>query len=80
MIKGKSGKWQAITNLDAFPHAEDHLTQKTSSGAAGTILRHNFWRRQSMLSFASVYAAALGAVSCEARCFWLVVLQTVANE
>ena len=80
MIKGKSGKWQAITNLDAFPHAEDHLTETTSSGATGTILRYNFRRRQSMLSFASVYAAALGAVFCEARCLRLVILQTVAKD
>lgn len=31
----RSGKWAAIKNLDAFPRAEDHLMQKTSSGAAG---------------------------------------------
>jgi hypothetical protein len=30
----RSGKWAAIKNLDAFPRAEDHLMQKTSSGAA----------------------------------------------
>lgn len=27
-------KWQVIKNLDAFPRAEEHLLQKTSSGAA----------------------------------------------
>lgn len=30
----RTGRWQAIKNLDAFPRAEDHLMQKTSSGAA----------------------------------------------
>ncbi|CAI5521043.1 unnamed protein product, partial [Closterium sp. Naga37s-1] len=30
------GKWGAISKLHAFPKAEDHLTQKTLSGAIGT--------------------------------------------
>lgn len=30
------GVKQAIRSLDAFPRAEDHLMQKTQSGAFGT--------------------------------------------
>jgi hypothetical protein len=30
------GLKQALKNFDAFPRAEEHLTQKTSSGAIGT--------------------------------------------
>eukprot|EP00899_Mesostigma_viride_P021692 jgi/Mesvir1/29524/Mv07019-RA.1 len=33
----KRTKWQAISKLDAFPRTEEHLTQKTSSGALVTI-------------------------------------------
>ncbi|CAI5521234.1 unnamed protein product [Closterium sp. Naga37s-1] len=32
------GKWGAISKLHAFPKAEDHLTQKTLSGAIVTLL------------------------------------------
>ncbi|CAK9229104.1 unnamed protein product [Sphagnum troendelagicum] len=31
-------RFQAIRNLDAFPRAQDHLVQKTSSGAAVSII------------------------------------------
>jgi hypothetical protein len=33
--KMSKSRWQMIKNLDAFPRAEEHLMQKTSSGAAG---------------------------------------------
>jgi hypothetical protein len=32
------GMKQVIKNLDAFPRAEDHLLQKTQSGALGNPL------------------------------------------
>ncbi|KAF3947979.1 hypothetical protein CMV_025965, partial [Castanea mollissima] len=31
--KGEMGMKQAIKSIDAFPRAEDHLLQKTQSGA-----------------------------------------------
>lgn len=31
-------KLQALKHLDAFPRAEDHLLQKTQSGAVGMLL------------------------------------------
>lgn len=33
--KGEMGMKQAIKSIDAFPRAEDHLLQKTQSGALG---------------------------------------------
>lgn len=40
--KGKMGVKQAIKSLDAFPRAEDHLLQKTQSGALGDELSFFF--------------------------------------
>lgn len=34
----KTGVRQALKNLDAFPRAEEHLLQKTRSGALGISL------------------------------------------
>lgn len=34
----KMGVKQALKSLDAFPRAEEHLLQKTQSGAFGNIL------------------------------------------
>jgi endoplasmic reticulum-Golgi intermediate compartment protein 3 len=31
-------RFQALKNFNAFPHAEDHLLQKTFSGAIGVLL------------------------------------------
>lgn len=37
-FKKKMGvKFQALRNLDAFPRAEEHLLQKTKSGAVGNL-------------------------------------------
>uniref|UniRef100_A0A803QIJ1 Endoplasmic reticulum-Golgi intermediate compartment protein 3 n=2 Tax=Cannabis sativa TaxID=3483 RepID=A0A803QIJ1_CANSA len=38
LLKGKMGLKQAIKSLDAFPRAEDHLLQKTQSGALVSIV------------------------------------------
>ncbi|KAF4359808.1 hypothetical protein G4B88_020329, partial [Cannabis sativa] len=38
LSKGKMGLKQAIKSLDAFPRAEDHLLQKTQSGALVSIV------------------------------------------
>ena len=34
------GVKQVIKNLDAFPRAEEHLLQKTQSGAVGKFFQH----------------------------------------
>jgi hypothetical protein len=35
-------RFQALRNFNAFPHAEDHLLQKTFSGAIGMLLNFVF--------------------------------------